>query len=227
MMTNRRKAALALAGMAVAAVGGIAARPTRGMAAPGTELQLEAEVPRRFGGWYLDPSIVPLQPNPQLQKVLDESYDQILARTYRSDDGYRIMLSMAYGGRRDQSMDIHRPEVCYPAQGLSIRRGTFDVTLALPERSLPLKRLVAGNGERHEPISYWLVIGDGIADFGYGHRIATLRYGLTGRVPDGMLIRTSSVDRDEARSFSRQDQFLFALFSALRPEFRRRLLGAM
>lgn len=227
MNPSRRKAAFALAGMVAAATAGVAARPRYLVAEIGAHLDLEREVPRSFGGWSVDPTIIPLQPDPQLQKVIEASYDQTLARTYRDAAGYRIMLSMAYGGRRDQSMDTHRPEICYPAQGLSVRRGTFDASLDLPERQLPLKRLVAGNGPRNEPISYWLVIGDGIASFGYGHRLATMKYGLTGRIPDGMLVRISSVDENVDRSFEMQDQFLFAFFSTLQPAFRQRLLGVL
>lgn len=227
MMASRRKAALALLGMAAAAGAAVAARPRAQAKAMGPDLSLEFEVPRRFGTWTIDPSILPLQPDPQLQKVVDETYEQTLARTYRNANGYRIMLSMAYGGRQDRSMQTHRPEVCYPAQGLSVRRSTFDASLDLPERALPLKRLVAGNGPRNEPISYWLVIGDSVATFGYSHRLATLRYGLTGRIPDGMLVRVSSVDDDVSRSFKNQDEFLYELFSALRPDFRKRLLGVL
>lgn len=227
MNPTRRKAGLALLGMVAAAGCAVAARPRLRVSEMGPNLNLEREVPRGFGAWSLDPSIVPLQPDPQLQKVIEAAYEQTLARTYRNSDGYRVMLSMAYGGRGDRSMETHRPEICYPAQGLSVRRRTFDAAISLPERELPLRRLVAGNGARNEPISYWLVVGDSLADVGYSHRLVTLRYGLTGRIPDGMLVRISSIDADEARSFAKQDEFLFALFSALQPDFRKRLLGAL
>jgi EpsI family protein len=227
MNSTRRKAAVVLLAMASAAGAAVAMRPRVRVAELGPRLELESEVPRRFGDWIVDPAIVPLQPDPQLQKVVSEAYDQVLARTYRNPAGYRIMLSMAYGGQRDQSMDTHRPEVCYPAQGLSVRRKTFDASLQLPGRELPLKRLVAGNGARNEPISYWLVIGNGIASFGPEHRLALLKYGLTGRIPDGMLVRVSSVDEDVERSYAMQNAFLFAFFSALGPDFRQRLLGVL
>lgn len=227
MNPTRRKAGLVLLGMVTAAAGAVAARPRYRVSEMGPNLNLEHEVPRGFGAWSLDPSIVPLQPDPQLQKMIEATYEQTLARTYRDGDGYRVMLSMAYGGRGDRSMETHRPEICYPAQGLSVRRRTFDASITLPERELPLQRLVAGNGMRNEPISYWLVVGDSLADVGYSHRLVTLRYGLTGRIPDGMLVRISSIDADEARSFAKQDEFLFALFSALQPDFRKRLLGVL
>jgi EpsI family protein len=136
------------------------------------------------------------------------------------------MLSVAYGGRRNQGMDIHRPEICYPAQGLAVRRDTHGAELAIGAQRLQLKRLVAGVGNRHEPITYWLVIGHSVASFGYGHRWVLLKYGLTGRVPDGMLVRVSSLDHDEANAFAMQEVFLRDLLSAVAPEFRSRLLGA-
>jgi EpsI family protein len=105
------------------------------------------------------------------------------------------------------------------------RFATREVAFEYGSERLPLKRLVAGTGNRNEPISYWLVIGRSVASFGYGHRIALLKYGLTGHVPDGMLLRVSSIDDDEANAFGRQDVFLRDLLNAMTPEFRRRVLG--
>jgi EpsI family protein len=228
MNANRRKATLSLGGMLLACGAAVLARPTR--VTPemlGGRVDLEAKFPRSFGTWTIDPTVRPLQVDPVLQRVVEEAYDQVVSRTYRNAAGYRVMLSAAYSGRRDQSMDIHRPEVCYPAQGLSVRRDTWATTLVIADRELPLKRLVAGNGQRNEPISYWLVIGRDLASFGYGHRLATLKYGLTGRVPDGMLVRVSSVDADEARSFAMQEAFLIDLMAAVDDDFRGRLFGAL
>lgn len=187
---------------------------------------LDSMIPSRFAGWSIDPRVIPVVASADVQKTIDETYDQTLARTYVDDAGYRIMLSIAYGGRRNQGMDIHRPEICYPSQGLALRSETTDVNLPIASRILPIKRLVAGIGARNEPISYWLVIGKNVASFGYGHRIALLKYGLTGRVPDGMLVRVSSVDKDQDRSFKMQDTFLTDLLGAVAPDVRERLLGS-
>ena len=86
-------------------------------------------------------------------------------------------------------------------------------------------RLVAGTGARNAPISYGRVIGHDVASVGYGHRIALLKYGLTGHVPDGMLIRVSSIDDDEPAAFAAQDVFLRDMLDAMAPDFRRRILG--
>lgn len=52
-----------------------------------------------------------------------------------------------------------------------------------------------------------------------------LRYGLTGRIPDGMLFRVSSIDADEARAYQAQEQFVNQLLQSLSPAERKRLSG--
>lgn len=225
-MKNQRRKALAFLGAAMASgIGAVALVPRTGIAEMTASLPLETLFPAVFRSWKIDADVIPIEVGAELRKVIQESYDQTLARTYVNAQGYRVMLSVAYGGRRNQGMDIHRPEICYPAQGLALRRETRESVFRIEQQELPLKRLVAGVGGRNEPISYWLVIGRSVASFGYGHRIALLKYGLTGHVPDGMLIRVSSIDDDEAAAFKEQDAFLRDLLSSLAPEFRSRILG--
>ena len=226
MKSQRRTALAVLALSAAAAAGAVAMVPRRSAIDSQPPISLDTMIPLAFAGWRLDPRVLPLLPSAELQKVIEESYDQTLARTYVNAEGYQVMLSIAYGGRRNQGMDIHRPEICYPSQGLALRRDTVEGKLLIDSQVLPIRRLVAGAGERNEPISYWLVIGKNIASFGYGHRIALLKYGLTGRVPDGMLVRVSSIDRNEGRSFGMQDEFVRQLLGAVSPSTRERLLGA-
>ena len=225
-MLARRKALCVFAAAVAASATAVAIVPRRSaaeLALP--DMKLDAMFPLSFGTWQLDTTMTPVLPSAEVQKIIAEAYDQTLARTYVDDQGYRVMLSVAYGGRRNQGMDIHRPEICYPAQGLEVRRDTRPGSLNARGDNLPLKRLVAGHGSRNEPISYWLVVGNSVASFGYGHRIALLKYGLTGRVPDGMLVRVSSIDNDEAHAFVMQDTFLLAMLTAVTPEFRQRLMG--
>ena len=225
-MNPRRRKALAFVALAAASGGAaVALVPRAGVVEMTAAMPLETLFPATFKGWKIDPDIIPLEPSAELRQVIQESYDQTLSRTYVNAQGYRVMLSVAYGGRRNQGMDIHRPEVCYPAQGMALRRDTRETVFEFGADRLPLKRMVAGAGSRNEPISYWLVIGRSVASFGYGHRIALLKYGLTGHVPDGMLVRVSSIDDDSAQAFSEQDTFLRDMLSAMSPDFRRRLLG--
>jgi len=223
--TQRRKAVVFLASTLVASAAAVAMVPRAGVEEMTDMRSLEVLFPAAFGDWRLDPSVIPVEPPADVRKSIAESYDQTLSRTYVNARGYRVMLSVAYGGRRNQGMDIHRPEICYPAQGFAVRRETRETTLSVGAASLPLKRLVAGTGLRNEPISYWLVIGRSVASFGLGHRLALLKYGLTGHVPDGLLVRVSSIDDDEQEAFRQQDEFLRAMLGALAPGFRDRVLG--
>ncbi len=225
MIPPRRKALVFLSAAMAASAAAVAMVPRVGVDEMTDARPLDDLFPAAFGDWRVDPRVIPVEPPAELRKTIAESYDQTLARTYVDARGYGVMLSVAYGGRRNQGMDIHRPEICYPAQGLAVRRDTREAALALADGPLALKRLVAGSGARNEPISYWLVIGRGVASFGFGHRLALMKYGLTGHVPDGMLVRVSSIDDDETRAFERQDEFVRAMLAALAPEFRQRILG--
>ncbi len=225
MNAQRRKAAAFFVGTLAASVAAVAMVPRAGVDEMTAAQALDTLFPVAFGAWHVDPDVIPVEPPAQVRQTLAESYDQTLSRTYVNARGYRVMLSVAYGGRRNQGMDLHRPEICYPAQGFAVRRETREATFEFDRHRLPVKRLVAGSGNRNEPITYWLVIGSSVASFGYGHRLALLKYGLTGHVPDGLLVRVSSIDDDEPRAFEQQDAFLREMLVALPPSFRTRVVG--
>ena len=77
-------------------------------------------VPESFGDWIALTGQPAQVVNPQTKALLDSLYSQILTRTYVHKDGYRIMLSMAYGDDQRGGLQAHRPEVCYPAQGFKV-----------------------------------------------------------------------------------------------------------
>ena len=52
-----------------------------------------------------------------------------------------------------------------------------------------------------------------------------LTFGLTGRVPDGMVLRVSSIDVDQSHGHQLQGQFVNQLLSVLPAAERRRLSG--
>lgn len=218
------RALLIALAMLLAAGLAVLAKPTRKLADTHPKLDLETMVPRQFGAWRVDTSVTPVLPSPDLQAVLDKTYDQVLARTYIDEAGRRVMLSIAYGGTQHEGMQTHKPEICYPAQGFEVTRQRVG-QLVLDYGVLPIKRLFAVQGRRNEPITYWLVVGEQQTSFGLGHKLATLKYGLTGRIPDGMLVRVSSIDADETRAYALQDGFLRDMLAAMNEKDRVRLLG--
>jgi len=136
------------------------------------------------------------------------------------------MLSIAYGGAQHEGMNTHRPEICYPAQGFKIVREAEVSLIQTHVKPISVRRLVAAQGVRNEPITYWLIVGDQLTSFGIGHKLTTLKYGLTGRIPDGMLVRVSSVDPNNDEAFKRQEAFVAQMITALAPEHQYLLLGA-
>lgn len=222
---NIRAGVLALV-MAGACAFAIAITPRTFLADLYAREKLTEIVPRAFGEWAIDNSIVPIPPSPDVQKVIDATYDETLALTYRNTNGDRIMLSMAYGRNQHKGMLTHRPEICYPAQGFKLQSNVSDANIALDGKSLPVKHLVAAMGARNEPITYWVVVGDQVTEFGYPHRWVTIKYGLKGEIPDGVLVRVSSIDSDNARAFQLQDSFIREFLSAVPESKRQRILGA-
>ena len=200
-------------------------RPTPAAIGDKLKLDLEEAIPRAFGPWRLIDKGNLVVVDPHQLEVLNKIYSQTLSRTYANSDDYRVMLSMAYGGNQSDNMQAHKPEVCYPAQGFQVLK-QFDTTLRLPEKLIPIRRLVAKQSLRVEPITYWVVVGDQVALSGWQRKLAQLRFGLTGTIPDGVLIRVSSIDNDEDRAFAFQTQFLDSLLGALEPKARTKLIGA-
>jgi len=88
----------ALPGLSMLAAAGlaIAITPTSKIADQGPKTDLETMIPRQFGEWKMDETIVPLLADPKQTALLNKIYNQTLSRTYINTAGQRIMLSIAY-----------------------------------------------------------------------------------------------------------------------------------
>jgi len=224
MRALRARCVVVGAVMVAAAALAFAVKPTYRIADHGPKIDLESMIPERFGEWQIDRSIMPVTVSPDVQAKLDKIYYQTLSRTYVNARGQRVMLAIAYGGNQDDEIQVHRPEICYTAQGFQVVKDRVE---GLPTQygEIPIKRLLAVLGDRSEPITYWVTIGDRVTRYGISHKLERLRYGLTGRVPDGMLVRVSTIDRDEERAYAIQDQFVNTVLAVLPPHHRVRLAG--
>ena len=201
-----------------------AMKPTQKLADLREKPVLETMIPLQIGEWKIDTSIVPIDLSPEVKAKLDKIYNQTLSRTYVNRAGQRIMLSIAYGGDQSDSMQVHLPEVCYAAQGFEVSDSVAG-TLPTQYGELPVKRLVATQDNRNEPITYWVVIGDTAVLSGTKQKFAQLGYGLTGKVPDGFLVRVSSIDRDGRGAYQQQEEFIKAMLDAMNEKDRARLAG--
>jgi EpsI family protein len=185
--------------------------------------ELTRHIPARFAAWR-EVETAPLVVNPQTQQLLDKIYSEVVARTYVNAVGYHVMLSAAYGRDHRGGLEAHKPEVCYPAQGFTIHEQRSD-RLPHGASSLPVQRLRTSLNERHEPLTYWFSVAESVLATASSRRINQVRSLLTGTIPDGILMRVSSIDRDAARAWQQQDAFITDLLRALPEPTRLRVAG--
>lgn len=200
-------------------------RPTISLASEHTSINLQAMVPSAFGDWQEQLNVLTQIVDPERQQTIDKLYSETLSRTYVNSEGYRIMLSIAYGTNQSKALQLHTPELCYPAQGFTLL-GKQPGKMDLLGRPLATIRLETSLGQRHEPLTYWTVVGDHNVTGGIDKKLTEMRYALTGRIPDGMLVRVSSIDQGTDRAYTMQKQFASAMIEAIAPEHRNRFAGA-
>ncbi|MEP6501860.1 MAG: exosortase-associated protein EpsI, B-type [Betaproteobacteria bacterium] len=221
-----RRAAIAAILMAAAAAGGQAMVPTKRMALLRGPFKLADIVPSTFGSWQVDTRSVGGIVNPQTEALLSKLYSQLLDRVYVDGQGHRIMLSIAYGAdQADDDVQLHYPEVCYPAQGFRVRGNRVE-QVAVAQGDIKVRRLETQFGDaRFEPVTYWTIIGDEQSLSGWDRKLAEIRHGLRGEIVDGLLFRVSSIDRNSAQGFAAQDAFIKDIVAAMTPQARRQLAG--
>jgi EpsI family protein len=191
------------------------ARSTKSTAA----IQLEAVIPKQFGDWHVDERQLVAVVNPQTQQLLDKLYSQTLSRTYVDSRGYRIMLSLAYGSDQRGELQVHRPEVCYPAQGFTLLSND-EAALVTPLGAIAGRRLNTRLGSRIEPVSYWITVEGRAIRSQWDMRWAELRLSLEGKAHSGLLFRVSSIDGNSVIAFREHDRFVNDLLAALAPRER-------
>lgn len=228
-MNIRRRHALIVLGMSGASLLGAEALTPRNKLADRRSLRIDLEtmVPKRFGDWVMDERALGGIVNPVAEETLKRIYSQILTRSYLNVLGQRVMVSVAYGDDQRKYLALHYPEVCYPAQGFSVKSNVTGQT-EVAGRVLPLRRLETFMGpNRHEPVTYWTTMGDYTSFGGLPRRMIELRYGLQRLIPDGLLFRVSTIGQDSAAQFALQERFIRDLLSAVGPEVRALLTGQL
>jgi EpsI family protein len=161
--------------------------------------------------------------------AFEKPYEATLMRTYVNGAGQRVMLALAYARRQSQDIRIHRPEVCYEAQGFQIlAMQPADFRLGRGADAITGVRILARNRDRFEAVSYWIRVGGQFPRGAFETRWNTFRQGLSGHIPDGLLVRVSSIDSSANGSeaaYQVQERFLADLVNALPPVAARLLVA--
>ncbi len=224
MTLGRRKALVVLALAVGSAVVAHAWRPTKHLTDLRPRLDLEQLFPRQFGLWVQDTRGPVQLVSPDQQALLNKIYNQTLSRTYVGPQGQRVMLSVAYGGDQSDGTRAHRPDVCYPAQGFQIRSDQ-DGLLTVGAQQIRARKLVAQQGARVEPITYWVVVGERVALSGTEQKLAQLRYSTKGVIPDGMLVRVSTIDANAEQAYQVHQHFIQDMAGAMNGANYARVFG--
>jgi EpsI family protein len=221
MKINRVQIIFASIAIVLSAVLAQVLAPRELMARATAALDLQQVIPRQFGTWTLVPGLSPVtpadpegyvQPDPYSARI----YSQEVGRGYTDGRGNVVMLLVAYGPVQNYRLKAHRPEMCYTAAGFRIsdKHGS---AISYRDGAEPIKmtRLIAERETRFEPISYWMRVGNDIATGVVDRQIIRLKYGLRGVIPDGALVRISTVGLSQEASFKLQDQFIRDLLNAI------------
>lgn len=200
------------------------AKPTMHLADQQNKVDLDGVFPKAFGGWRVDTNQPVSIVSPDVEALLKSLYAQTVTRTYVGAQGERMMLSVAYGGDQSDATRAHRPDVCYPAQGFDILANN-DARIHVGAGELPVRHMLAKLGQRYEPVTFWFVVGDQVAVSGQQQKLAQLRYGLRGLIPDGMLVRVSSIDPDADAGYRAQARFIADMHAAMSQPARLRAFG--
>ncbi len=185
---------------------------------------LETMIPKTFGDWRIDGSIIPVLPSADVEANLNLVYDATLARTYINSKGERMMLSLGYSAQQAGKAKPHWQEICYRAQGFKVS-GLTSVPSKIAGRDLQVSQFVGQMRNRTEPVTYWLTLGDRVITDRYARFGHLLRLSLNRETADGFLVRVSSLDADTERAFKKQAEFMDELLLAMSKADAVRLAG--
>lgn len=185
--------------------------------------QLNPLFPFKVGDWdYQTSSGLILPPPDQLR---DRLYNAIITRYYTARNQLPVMMLVAYNGVQDGMLQVHRPEVCYPAAGYTIEQEQLIHLDAGRGAVVPGHYLSTRSISRHEQLIYWTRIGNDFPIQWWQQHWAVAKENLKGRVPDGVLIRFSTAAPDDKTAISTLRNFIDHLFTQLGSDARRLLFG--
>jgi len=152
-------------------------------------------------------------------------YDQEVSRLYLGENLPAVMLMIAYGSTQSDTLQLHRPEFCYPASGFEISETQASPQPVGSDQIIPASFFTGVRGDRTEHVLYWTRLGDQFPDSWVGQHIARMKNSLRGLVPDGVLVRASLISPDSTEAHATLKEFLEQLVLGSSPRVRQVLTG--
>lgn len=223
-MISRRD--LIVGGLCAATMGVATAAVPRKVMASYRHVDLEKAIPKRIGPWEQIESVGNILPKDE-NSLSSQLYSQMVSRVYGATGRETVMMVIAYGNTQSDTLQLHRPEVCYEAAGFKISHSVPAAFDADKHGRVTGRYLMAEAAYRKEAILYWTRIGDSLPTNRFDQQISKLRAGLDGVVPDGSLVRLSVlVDANQPMPES-LPEFANALLSGISEQTRQMLIGSL
>lgn len=183
--------------------------------------KLEDIIPTKVANWkFLSNSGLVIPPEDQLSRLL---YSQMLTRVYSNGEA-AIMLLIAQSAGQTGVLQVHRPEVCYPAGGYQLSP-VVPTPVPLGKDTLIVNTLTATADARNEQILYWTRIGNHLPVSWAQQRMAVATDNLKGYIPDAVLVRISMVQNDRSSAMETMADFTRKLLQSMPPAVRRVLVA--
>ncbi len=177
-------------------------------------------LPERVADWRSRKSAEVVLPP---QDGSDELYENLESRIYEAAGLPPMMVVVAYSSIQQNDVQIHRPEICYPASGFPII-SSEPIELVLGGRAIQAREVAANRGGLTERIIYWVRVGDSFPTTWAGQRLTMAAANLTGSVPDGVLVRISAIEEPANPVPQVLRQFVNAFVMHSAPQFRDKIL---
>jgi EpsI family protein len=211
-------------GGAMVGLSGLAwAREPKAVVDPLPKEGLSRLIPRQVDDWtFTTKSGLVL---PAEDELSDSLYSHVVTRVYASAGRMPIMMLIAYSNTQNGMLQLHRPEVCYPAGGFKLSQTVIDKLDSGATFDLPIRHFSATSDQRSEQVLYWTRIGSEHPTSWFDQRVAVMRANLKAEIPDGILVRVSAIAPDYAAAKGDLEHFVKSLLKASPPKLRALMIG--
>ena len=173
---SRRNLIMGGALLAASAIG--FARQPQPVAKPMKEDEFEKLIPTRIGDYqFVTSSGLVLPPPDQASESL---YDQVFTRVYSAPNKPPIALLIAYSSVQNGLLQLHRPEICYPANGYALS-DTMLEPLKVGGKTITTRTFAAKGQSRDEFVLYWTRLGNDMPGSWFEQRMAVVKANLRRR----------------------------------------------
>ena len=216
-----RRALLLGAGFALCGGASFVATP-RQTSSRISEVAFQALLPAKVGGWTARVSSDLILPS--ADALSDKLYENLKTYTYEGPGLPTIMFLIAYSSVQQNDVQVHRPEVCYPMAGYPILTNQ-PVEARIGNRGIPARYLTADRGALREMILYWTRVGQRFPLNWTQQRIEMARANVSGVIPDGALLRFSTISAEGSNDYQLLTDFAHKMAQSLNPKMKEVFFG--